>query len=213
MSTIHLFHGTSGNITEKILSYGFGRDKNGRTKELVWNCADDSVTYFYDIRRVVESECIEDYELEEQISFCSERANENARITAALERNPMDHTVVFEIIVNEDDVKDFISPDCSCPNMDQAVTIEDEIINKLIKDGKIKIIIHEYDFIPKLALLYIAGLGNNEYINLSRLSSVEQHAIQSMNNPSFLDSIVDFIYDNAEEIRTYEATKALQSVL
>lgn len=203
MSTIYLTHGTSLNRANNIFIHGFDSEK------LVWDCADPDVTYFYQVDKFAKAECMEEDELEYQIESAIYMSNESAQITSAFEKNPGDKTIVFEIKIdydesNKDEILGEIMEDDSCENMADcgAVCIENEIINKWIKQGIAKVKIHEFEFCPKIALCYIVSLAKNEYClnSLNELSSIEFETLNVLaKNDFFIEELLA-----PDEIRVYD---------
>lgn len=194
MAIIHLFHGTSGNNMISILKSGF----NSTSKKTVWDCSNSYFTYLYDMDKFIESEGYdrEDYTEEEFIAMCAQRANEQAQIIAALEKDPAKFTAVFEFIIDTDKVDmDEIEPDTSCENMEScgAVQIYDKTLDAWMTEGLVKVRIHEYEFLPKLSLAYLVGVNSNTYLNsaIDALSDTERKILDTMegNNCYFLDDL------------------------
>ena len=206
MAIIRLFHGTSGKKAEAIKAYGFGLGENGYwNKDMVWDCSDESKTYFYDYDKVWANSCgDEDPINEEKLTCALEYANGNVQITAAFEENLLPYTVVFEVVIDTEKIPnaiDYIFDDTSCDNMHEAVTIQDSILNEWIKEKLVKVIIHEFYFCTKIALLYIAPLYRSKHLQnkFDQLNPLEKDFIDSIARTSiFLEDM--FCLD---EINTY----------
>lgn len=190
MSIIHLFHGTSYNRYLSIKENGFSS-----CKSTIWNCADEEMTYFYEMEKLCESECMEDEEEATKIQFCSERANESAQITSAIEKVPGNFTVVFELMVEDSVIEEYMEPDDSCENMSDvgAVTVPSNVLNELIDMGVIKVKVHFFPFNSKFSLFYLVGLIENEYFQdtlLECLSYAERSVLKQLNKDGiFIDEI------------------------
>lgn len=187
MSTIHLFHGTTFEAVQDIIENGFDCVGNS-----VWSCSDNDCVYFYQLDKFVESECIEDESLEEQIYRCELRANEQGQIANAVLSDPYDLTCVIHLEIDTENFptwEDNIMEDDSCPYAGEsgAVCIESRILNELISERKVRMKVIKYEFIVKMSLAYITGLKDNPYFQdkFSTLSYSERAFVYALIKSDF----------------------------
>lgn len=200
INEIHLFHGTS---FENYLSIKEGGFSN--CKRVVWDCSDEEKTYFYEMEGLCKTEGV-DCDEQDKIEFCLERANENAQITASIEKYPHNKTVVFEFITEAEYLEDYMERDDSCENMDEmAVCVDSLILNNLLREKKAILIAHFFRFIPKLSLLYLANVFSNPYFqdSISQLCYEEIEFIKELIRGRVY---VGEIFDYQEKLGTEKIT-------
>ena len=70
--------------------------------------------------------------------------------------------------------------------MNTAVCMWADTFNQLVEEGRVKFKIYEFEFFPKLALCYIAGLATTSPLfNKSCLSENELKACKLLSNEGF----------------------------
>lgn len=163
MAIIHLFHGTSASSYLDIIKNGFSNKE-----DTIWSCSDYDKTYMYQLDKFAECEGIENWNLDEQIEMLSQRANESAQITQCFVSPEYKYTVVFEFLVDTDktDFMDHVEDDDSCENMSGcgAVQIDNEILDKAIKNGTVKVFYHFFPYYTTLWVFYLAGISRNDFL-------------------------------------------------
>lgn len=194
INEIHLFHGTSFENYLSIKENGFSN-----CKRVIWNCSDEEKTYFYEMERLCKTEGI-DCDEQGKIEFCLERANENAQITASIEKNPYNKTVVFEFITEAEYLEDYMEGDDSCENMDEkAVCIDSLVLNDLLRKRKAILITHFFRFLPKLSLFYLACVFSNPYFQDS-INQLQYEEIEFIKEIIRGHIFVDEIFSYQEEL-------------
>lgn len=196
-----MYHGTTCQGGKDIPINGF-RDDNH-----IWDVSDDDFVYFVAPLRVAESEgVIEEYgalnpdpdAVEEVEQECLRLANEQGQIASATQQFPCPITTVLEFQF-DDEYFDLFENDDSCENMYYADQAPLKEINELIRNHKITIIPHYFQFYPKLSLFYLMNIVNNKYFDSHFISDVELNAIKALNkNDVFIDELFE-TYELAEE--------------
>ena len=185
------YHGCVKSAVEPIVHGEYGNDLHDIIHP--WTVSDGTSIFFHDATLMKKSECIYDDDNETAIQYCLERCNEQAQIQNACLPHPFDTTCVLEITFYTDSFdepinswEDICVPDDSCPNMDSAVCMWADTFNQLVEEGRVKFKVHEFEFFPKLALCYIAGLtANNPIFNKSCLSMNELKACEILSSDGF----------------------------
>ena len=150
-----MFHGTTFDGAKKIPIEGFNPWKGK-----AWSCSDEEMVYFYNPVTILNSGETETEE--EADNWCLERANEQGQIQNALLDVPFTTTCVLEFQFN-DDVLNLFENDMSCDGMLGADQINLEEVNYIIRKKQCKIIVHYFQFYPKLSIFYLTGLKDNSY--------------------------------------------------
>ena len=150
-----MFHGTTFDGAKKIPIEGFNPWKGK-----AWSCSDEEMVYFYNPVTILNSGETETEE--EADNWCLERANEQGQIQNALLDEPSTFTCVLEFQFN-DDVLNLFENDMSCDGMLGADQINLEEVNYIIRKKQCKIIVHYFQFYPKLSIFYLTGLKDNPY--------------------------------------------------
>ena len=150
-----MFHGTTFDGAKKIPIEGFNPWKGK-----AWSCSDEEMVYFYNPVTILNSGETETEE--EADNWCLERANEQGQIQNALLNEPFTTTCVLEFQFN-DDVLNLFENDMSCDGMLGADQINLEEVNYIIRKKQCKIIVHYFQFYPKLSIFYLTGLKDNSY--------------------------------------------------
>ena len=150
-----MFHGTTFDGAKKIPIEGFNPWKGK-----AWSCSDEEMVYFYNPVTILNSGEAETEE--EADNWCLERANEQGQIQNALLDEPSTFTCVLEFQFN-DDVLDLFENDMSCDGMFGASQIDLEEVNYIIRKRQCKIVVHYFQFYPRLSIFYLTGLKENPY--------------------------------------------------
>lgn len=150
-----MFHGTTFDGAKKIPIEGFNPWKGK-----AWNCSDEEMVYFYNPVTILNSGETETEE--EADNWCLQRANEQGQIQNALFDEPSTFTCVLEFQFN-DDVLDLFENDMSCDGMFGASQIDLDEVNYIIRKKQCKIIVHYFQFYPRLSIFYLTGLIDNSY--------------------------------------------------
>ena len=205
-----LYHGCLKSAVEPIThgEYGYGFEYGGNKITHPWTCSNGDTIFFHDATLMKEFESIYDDDNDTAIQYCIDRCNDQAQIQNACLPHPFDVTCVLEVtfytdLFNEpiNSWDDLCVPDDSCPNMDTAVCMCADTFNRLVEEGKVSFKVHEFEFFPKLALCYIAGLATtNPLFNKSCLSKNELKACEIISNEGFFCE--DLL--NPEKIKEYE---------
>ncbi len=187
-----LYHGCIKSAVEAITHGKFGNFDDDIVHP--WTVSDGESIFFHDAELMKKSECIYDDDNETAIQYCIERCNEQAQIQNACLAHPFDTTCVLEVTFLGDEFQtweDICVPDDSCPNMTSAVCMWSDTFNDMVMDGKIKFVVHEFEFFPKLALCYIAGLATtNPLFSKECLSRNELKACEFISNAEiFIDEL------------------------
>lgn len=155
------FHGTTRDCADAILKNGFRPFNATRA----WNCSDEKYAYMYSLDKMLNAYDDSDVAYREAVL----RAFENGAITNAVSWVPNSYVVVLEYQFNEDDIKDIVKDDTSCPNMEyEAVQFRTAKINELLKAGKCNIITHHFKFNVCLTPFYVIGAYHNEFFRGSQ---------------------------------------------
>lgn len=197
-----LYHGCVKSAIDAIVNGKFGNFDDDIVHP--WTVSDGESIFFHDAKLMKESECIYDDDEETAIQYCLEHCNEQAQIQNACLAHPFDTTCVLEVTFLGDEFQtweDICVPDDSCPNMNSAVCMWSDTFNDMVIDGKVKFKVHEFEFFPKLALCYIAGLATtNPLFNKECLSHNELRACELISKEGFYSE--DFLMP--EEVDSYE---------
>lgn len=188
-----LYHGCIKSAIKPITHGEYGLECGDNKAVHPWTCANGDTIFFYDATLMKESECIYDDDNETAIQYCIERCNEAAQIQNACLPHPFDTTCVLEVTFYADSYDNLINswedicvPDDSCPNMNAAVCMWADTFNQLVEEGRVKFTVHEFEFFPKLALCYIAGLvTTSPLFNKNCLSMNEVKACEILSSEGF----------------------------
>ena len=203
-----LYHGCIKSAVEPITHGEYGFEHGNNKIVHPWVCANGGTIFFYDATLMKESECIYDDDNETAIQYCIEHCNEAAQIQNACLPHPFDTTCVLEVTIYSDSYNnpvnswdDICIPDNSCPNMNSAVCMQTDTFNQLVEEGRVKFKVHEFEFFPKLALCYIAGLTTTgSFFNKECLSENELKACELISNEGFYSEDLFM----PEEVNNYE---------
>lgn len=203
-----LYHGCIKSAVEPITHGEYGFEHGNNKIVHPWTCANGDTIFFYDATLMKESECIYDDDNETAIQYCIEHCNEAAQIQNACLPHPFDVTCVLEVTIYSDSYNnpvnswdDICVPDYSCPNMNSAVWMWADTFSQLVEEGRVKFKVHEFEFFPKLALCYIAGLvTTSPFFNKSCLSENELKACELLSNEGFYSEDLFM----PEEVNNYE---------
>ena len=164
------FHGTSADNLKNILKNGFDPYQSK-----IWTVSENGI-YFWSPDKLVEyKNCEEDNKIEYSIQMAYDSA------TCALAKSKDCRAVVFEVEIDDEE----FCEDTSCPNMEGAVVIFDEVPASCIK----KIWISE-----DLSLFRGQFIGSmmNRNLNNIEFSDVERKIGEMFKNSDF------YIYVNEE---------------
>lgn len=178
-----LYHGCVKSAVEPITHGEYGEYDNIIHP---WVCADGDFIFFHDKELMKQAECGYDDDSQDEIAYqyCLERCNEQAQIQNACLPHPYDVTCVLEITFHGDEFEsweDLCVLDDSCPNMPTAVNMWADTFNELVEDGKVSFKVHEFEFFPKLSLLYLQPLVDNRFFNKKVLNDNELRACETLN--------------------------------
>ena len=188
-----LYHGCIKSAVEPITHGEYGLEHGNNKIVHPWSCADGDTIFFHDATLMKESECIYDDDNETAIQYCIERCNEQAQIQNACLPHPFDVTCVLEITFYTDSFDEPINSwddicvlDDSCPNMPTAVCMWADTFNQLVEEGRVSFKVYEFEFFPKLALCYIAGLATTSPLfNKKCLSENELKACEMISREGY----------------------------
>ena len=167
-----MFHGTTFDGASKIPFFGFDPSYNK-----AWSCSDEEMVYFYNPVTILN---FREAETEEEANnWCLQRANEQGQIQNALLDEPFTTTCVLEFQFN-DDVLDLFENDMSCDGMFGASQIDLEEVNYIIRKRQCKIIVHYFQFYPRLSIFYLTGLIDNTYFaeSFQKMKEVDRTALK-----------------------------------
>lgn len=178
-----LYHGCIKSAVEPITHGEYG-DYNDIVHP--WTCSYGDSIFFHDKELMKMAECGYDDESQDEFAYqyCLEHCNEQAQIQNACLPHPFDVTCVLEVTFHGDEFEtweDICIPDDSCPNMPTAVCMWADTFNKMVEDGKVSFKVHEFEFFPKLALIYLQPLMNNSLFNKEVLNNNELRACETLN--------------------------------
>lgn len=182
-----MFHGTTFEGAKKIPIEGFNPWKGK-----AWSCSDEEMVYFYNPVTILN---FREAETEEEANnWCLQRANEQGQIQNALLDEPFTTTCVLEFQFN-DDVLDLFENDMSCDGMFGASQIDLEEVNYIIRKRQCKIIVHYFQFYPKLSIFYLTGLKDNSYFitafeNMKEIDRIALEIACSGDTYEILEAIV-----------------------
>ena len=93
----------------------------------------------------------------------------------------------------------------SCENMEGAIQISANKLNKMIKNKEVKIHVYTFRFCVKMSLLYLSGIVGNPYFEetLEKLPSIEIKALQILSKVDTSDFFEDFVL-SPELVEDYE---------
>lgn len=178
--TITLYHGTTYDSFLKIKKELF------QPKDPIWNCSIETDVYFYP-------------QLTEDNAF--ELAISNGQIAAALTRQNSNTLGLIKLIVPASLYKTIFKADVSCDNMDDiAVSVNHNVLNNYIKQGKIKAIFIEAinSYKPIYRDIYLINVCTNPYLDI-----VDTEEINYLNTLSHcLMSDPDYYYDLYDNSRS-----------
>lgn len=203
-----LYHGCIKSSVEPITHGEYGLEHGNNKITHPWICIDEDSIFFHDVTLMKKSECIYDDDNDTAIQYCIERCNEQAQIQNACLPHPFDVTCVLEITFYTDSFNEPINswddicvPDNSCPNMTTAVCMWADTFNQLVEEGRVSFKVYEFEFFPKLALCYIAGLvTTNPLFNKKCLSENELKACEILSSDDFF-----YVYlPHPEQTNEYE---------
>lgn len=170
-----IYHGTSFENGQSILKNGWNTNNQN------WYVSNNDCVYFY-----YSSRDNEDFLGDKHLIF---KALESAQITAALKHSQSTSLYVFSIEIDEEEIEDL--KDYSCENMDSVAL---EIPIEVLLNKKIEYQLYENVFCPSLSLMYLNSIYL-PYLNVSSLSSTEQHLINNWNMMD-INGVSDFLLDN-----------------
>lgn len=179
-----IYHGTSEESYKSILENGFNPID---ADVLTWNCSDSDYVYFYNPLDLLEHGETDEEENAEQMAI--ERAFENAKISAAVQKSRGDSVYVLAVEIDQE----LIEEDDSCQNMELACKVH---VSYLSTDAIIKKF--RADYLPSISLAYIAGLNDSDFINLENFSRVEVEMMKVLAK-SDLMSMDELLYNEWEE--------------
>jgi len=162
------YHGTTAENYQSIIA-----DKNFKEADCTsWNCSEPNTTYVYPVYKIMKSDCLDTMEeaQERAIGLCFEQA----RLTASIQKSLSDCIYVLEL----DIPTDLLYNDYSCPNMED---IASEFYNSDIELSDHLTAVYKADYSPLTAFFNVAGLINNDYINLEKFSNYEISIMEHMN--------------------------------
>ena len=166
-----IYHGTSQESYYNIIKKGF------EDKYCIWNCSDDNNTYFYDLKKCIDLDCLDK-------NSTISRTFESAQIASALRASLGNKMYVIEVEIDDK----YIEEDYSCENMDLAVCVDNEYLNKY---GKIKNIYScKYD--PFIRYFVLKGIINNDYLNKLNITEQEENLIKNISEECYIDELFDF---------------------
>ena len=143
-------HGTTPSNAHTIALAGFGTAGTGTNT--VWNCSDETVTYFRELPKDLDERNI-------AIDACIE----NGQITAAIQGSNSKQIAIITVDIPEDIAEEIVSQDNSCENMEDCSQIDNYGLNKYIISGNIKVHADFYNdaYMPLLRPIYLQGLIEN----------------------------------------------------
>lgn len=202
---LNLFHGTTLKGAEDIIKNGYDYFKGMQA----WGCSNPKHMYFYNPIKMIEVEMgldLENCDLDDWADAenrCVELAKGAGDIQNALQKKPDNQVCVLEFIFNEEvelEALNWLAEDYSCEYMDLANTLPVDFVNECIKNQKVGIIIHYFNFYVKLSPFYLISLINNPYFTLSleRLPKEEYDALMLLKETDYAD-IFDTILAETQE--------------
>lgn len=166
---LKLYHGTSFENYLRIMKEGFN------PKNSTFWCSEDHYIYFYNPKQFIKEGESETKQKSEERA--RQYASDNAKITAALNKSQSDKVIIFEITIDSK----FITPDDSCENMSLACKVNIDDLELSNVSG-----LYYADFAYNMSLIYLLGMRNNDYINLS-LTKYEESLMDALKNCYFED--------------------------
>ena len=181
------FHGTTIANFRKM-----AKDDLSSKDDYTWNCSCDDYIYFWDLRKIFESEF--DYEdVESAKKYCIDTALQSAQLTAAVSNVFENELVVIEFSIDENLIED----DDSCDNMGLASRVLFDEIN--ISDIK-NVYVCKNGYMPSMRLLYVCGVFDNDYFNDDKFSEIEIKMLKVLQKREFfIDELLEFEYDKINQ--------------
>ena len=146
-------HGTTPSNAHAIALAGFGTA--GTDISTIWNCSDETVTYFRELPKDPD-------ERNTAIDACIE----NGQIAAAIQGSSSKQIAIITVDIPEDIADEIVSQDNSCENMEDCSQIDNYKLNRYITSGDIKIHADFYNdaYMPLLRPMYLQGFTKNPNI-------------------------------------------------
>lgn len=157
------FHGTSYDNFLKIKERGFDMS------DTIWHCSEPGQTYLYG---AIQDDCFETEQDAIEDAFLN--AKFAARLAAASNGSNYNKAIILEFESDFDN--EIITYDHSCEDMKymNAFQIDNSDLNKMPYK------IHEVPYYSGMRYIYLSGVINNSYFDISNLSKEEIEIIKTL---------------------------------
>lgn len=174
-----IFHGTSGEAGDLILSKGF----SASNFEKNWNCSNNpgytNKIFFYECETIKENY---EYEtLEEAQNESVQLAFEAGQIASALNKSKLDYLYVFQFDIEDKFFNENFIEDLSCENMEGAYCCSETIANRILKDKEfINAISYKFYYDSSFRFFILSGIYQNNLLNKDLLSYTDKDILNQL---------------------------------
>lgn len=174
-----IFHGTSGEAGDLILSKGF----SASNFEKNWNCSNNpgytNKIFFYECETIKETYKYET--LEEAKNESIHLAFEAGQIASALNKSKLDYLYVFQFDIEDNFFNNNFIEDLSCENMEGAYCCSETIANKILKDKEfISAILYKFYYDSSYRFFILTGIYQNDLLNKDLLSHADKDILNQL---------------------------------
>jgi hypothetical protein len=174
-----IFHGTSGEAGNLILSKGF----SASNFEKNWNCSNNpgytDKIFFYELEKIKEVYRFETNEEAKNESVLL--AFEAGQISAALNKSKLDYLYVFQFDIEDEFFKENFIEDLSCENMEGAYCCSETIANRILKDKEfINAISYKFYYDSSFRFFILVRIYQNNLLNKDLLSYTDKNILNQL---------------------------------
>lgn len=174
-----IFHGTSGEAGDLILSKGFSTSNFEKN----WNCSNNpgyaDKVFFYECETIRKEYGYET--LEEAKNESIHLAFEAGQISSALNKSKLDYLYVFQFYIEDNFFNNNFIEDLSCENMAGAYCCSETIANKILKDKEfISAILYKFYYDSSYRFFILTGIYQNDLLNKDLLSHTDKDILNQL---------------------------------
>lgn len=174
-----IFHGTSGETGNSILSKGF----NASNLEKNWNCSNSpgyvDKVFFYECETIKETYGCETFEEAKNESL--HLAFEAGQISSALNKSKLDYLYIFQFDIEDKFFNENFIEDLSCENMEGAYCCSETIANKILKDKEfINAILYKFYYDSSYRFFILTGIYQNNLLNKDLLTHTDKEILNQL---------------------------------
>lgn len=174
-----VFHGTSGEAGDLILSKGFSTSNFEKN----WNCSNNpgyaNKVFFYDCETIKETYGYET--LEEAQNESIHLAFEAGQISSALNKSKLDYLYVFQFDIEDEFFKENFIEDVSCENMEGAYCCSETIANRILKNKEfVNAILYKFYYDSSYRFFILTGIYQNNLLNKDLLSCTDKDILNQL---------------------------------